>query len=67
MVKSIVFRVLFAIIIYYNLDINKMIIKTAILYRMINQFVYVVIPIELENSTNKKMVCKLLKALHDLK
>lgn len=62
-----VFRVLFAIAAYYDLDIDQMDVKTAFLYRIINQLVYVQIPKGLKNSTNKRMVYKLLKALYSLK
>jgi len=37
------FRALFAITTYYNLEIKQMDIKTAFLYRPINQELYVVI------------------------
>lgn len=60
------FSVLFVIEAYYNLDINEMDIKTAFLYRMINQLVYIQISKGLKSSANKEMVCKLLKALYDL-
>lgn len=61
------FKILFAITIYYNLDINQMDIKTAFLYGIIGHLVYMQIPKRLENVTNKKMICKLLKVLFDLK
>lgn len=66
-VKPMAFRVLFAIAAYYNLDINQMDVKMAFLYGLIDQLVYVQIPKGSEDSTNKKMVCKLLKALYGLK
>ncbi len=66
-VKPRAFRVLFAIAAYYNLDINQMDIKTAFLYGMIDQLVYVQIPKGVETTANKGMVCKLLKALYGLK
>lgn len=61
------FRILFAIIAYYNLDIDQIDIKIAFLYGIINQLVYVQIPKGSENSTNKGMVCKFLKVLYGLK
>ena len=67
MVKPMAFRVLFAIAAYYNLDIDQIDVKTAFLYGMIDQLVYMQIPKGSENSTNKRMVCKLLKALYGLK
>ncbi len=67
MVKLMAFRVLFAIAAYYDLDINQKDIKTAFLYGLIDQLVYVQIFKGLENSTNRGKVCKLLKALYRLK
>lgn len=61
------FRVLFAIAAYYNLNIDQMDVKTAFLYGMIDQLVYVQNPKGSKNSINKGMVCKLLKALYCLK
>lgn len=66
-VKSMAFRVLFTIAAYYDLDIDQINVKTAFLYGIINQLVYVQIPKRSENFTNKGMVCKLLKALYGLK
>lgn len=66
-VKPMAFRVLFAIIVYYNLDINQMDVKVVILYKMINQLVYVQIPKYLETNVNKKIVCKFLKVIYGLK
>ena len=66
-VKPMVFRVLFAIAAYYDLDVDQMDVKTAFLYRMINQLVYMQIPKSSEDAITKGMVCKLLKALYRLK
>lgn len=66
-VTPMTFKVLFAITAYYNLDINQIDIKTAFLYGLINQLIYVQISKGLETNVNKKMVCKLLKALYGLK
>ena len=57
------FRVLFAIAAYYNLNIDQMDVKTAFLYGLIDQLIYVEIPKETEIEANKDMVYKLLKAL----
>ncbi len=65
--KPIAFKVLFPIAAYYDLDINQMDVKTAFLYRIINQLVYLQIRKGSEDATNKGMVCKLLKALYGLK
>lgn len=61
------FWVLFAIVVYYNLDIDQIDIKTAILYGMIDQLVYMEILMRSENFANKKIICKLLKAVYGLK
>lgn len=65
-VKPMAFRVLFAIAAYYDLDIDQMDVKTAFLYGLIDQLVYVQIPKGSESSANKGMVCRLLKALYGL-
>lgn len=61
------FKVLFAIVAYYNLNINQIDIKIAFLYGMIDQLVYMQIPKGSKNSTNKGMICKLLKVFYNLK
>ena len=61
------FHVFFAIVTFYDLDIDQMDIKTAFLYVLIDQLVYVEIPKETETEVNRNMVCKLLKALYGLK
>lgn len=61
------FRVLFAIAAYYDLEIDRMDVKTAFLYGLIDQLVYVQIPKGSENSNTKGMVYKLLKVLYGLK
>lgn len=61
------FNVLFAVAAYYNLDINQIDIKTAFLYGLIDQLVYVEVPKDFETQATKRMVCKLLKTLYDLK
>lgn len=45
--KSMAFRVLFAIAPFFGFDINLLIVKTALLYNLIEQLVYV----EIENNT----------------
>ena len=42
-------------------------VKTAFLYSLIDQLVYVEIPQGTETKANRNMVCKLLKALYGLK
>ncbi len=66
-VKPMAFRVLFVFSAYYDLDIDQMDVRTAFLYRMINQLVHVQILKGSEDVTNKEIVCKLLKALYGLK
>ncbi len=66
-VKPMAFRVLFAIAAYFDLDIDQMDVKTAFLYRLIDQLVYVDIPKGSESEATRGMVCRLLKALYGLK
>ena len=66
-VKPMAFRVLFAIVAFFDLDIDQMDVKTAFLYGLIDQLIYVEIPKGSEDQTNKGKVCKLLKALYGLK
>ena len=61
------FRVLFAIAAFFDLNIDQINVKTAFLYGPINQLVYVEISKGTETKANRNMVCKLLKALYDLK
>lgn len=66
-VKPMAFRVLFAIAAFLNLDIDQMDVKTAFLYGLIDQLIYVEIPKGIESEENRGMVCKLLKAFYGLK
>lgn len=61
------FQVLFAIAVYHDLDINRMDMKTAFLYGLIDQLIYVKIPKDTETSITRKLVCKLYKTLYRLK
>lgn len=61
------FRVLFAIAAYYDLNYDQMDVKTAFLYGLIDQLIYVEIPKGTETEANKNIVCRLLKALYGLK
>ena len=61
-VKPMAFRVLFAVAAFFELDIDQMDVKTAFLYGLIDQLVYVDIPKGSESEANRGMVCKLLKA-----
>ena len=61
------FRVLFAIAAFYDLDIDQMDVKTAFLYSLIDQLVYIEIPKRIKTEANQNMVCKLLKVLYVLK
>lgn len=66
-VKPMAFQVLFAIAAYFDLNIDQMDVKTAFLYGLIDQLIYVEMPKETETEAIKNMVCKLLKALSGLK
>lgn len=61
------FRVLFAIAGFFNLDIDQRDVKTAFLYELIDQLIYVKMPKGTKTNTNQKMVYKLQKALYGLK
>lgn len=61
------FRVFFAIAVFYDLDIDQIDVKTAFLYSLIDQLIYVEMPRGTETDANKNMVCKLLKVLYGLK
>lgn len=61
------FEVVFAIAVYYNLDIDKIDVKIAFLYDFIDQLIYVETLKRLETKANKDIVCKLLKSLYGLK
>lgn len=58
---------MFAIVAYYNFVIDQMNLKTAFLYGVIDQLVYIQIPKGLEISANENMVLILLKMLCGLK
>ena len=58
-IKPMAFRVLFAIAAFLDLDIDQMDVKTALLYGLINQLVYVEMPKCTETDANREMVCKL--------
>ncbi len=60
------FRVLFAIAAFYDLDIDQMDVKTAFLYGDIDQLLYVKLP-KGYYKDQEDMVCRLNKALYDLK
>lgn len=65
-VKPMAFRVLFAIAAFYDLEIDQMDVKTAFLYRDIDQLLYV----ELAKGyyeDQEHMVCRLNKAFYGLK
>ena len=66
-VKPMAFRVFFVIAAFFNLDIDQIDVKTAFLYGLIDQLVYVGIPKGTETKANCNIICKLLKALYGLK
>ena len=57
----------FAVAAFFDLDIEQMDVKTAFLYGLIGQLVYVDIPKGSETEANRSMVCKLRKALYGLR
>lgn len=61
------FWVLFAMAAFFDLDIKQIDVKTAFLYSLINQLIYINISKGSETEANWDMVCKLLKALYSLK
>ena len=66
-VKPVDFRLLFVIVVYYyNLDIDQLDVKTALLCGLIDQLVYVQISNESKMEETKNMVCKLLVSLYVL-
>lgn len=58
------FRVLFAIAAFFDPDIDQIDVKTAFLYGLIDQLVYIDIPKGSEAEANRGIVCKLLKAFY---
>lgn len=46
------FRIFFTIVAFYNLDIDQIDVKTAFLYGLINQFVYIEISKKTEIKNN---------------
>ncbi len=66
-VKPMACRVFFAIAAFYDLDIDQMNVKTAFLYGLVDQLIYVEMPKRTETDAKKNMVCKLLKAFYGLK
>lgn len=65
--KPMAFRVLFAIAASYNLDVEQMDVKTAFVYGLIDQLIYVDVPKGSEDQATKRKDSKLLKALCGLK
>lgn len=61
------FCVFFALVAFYDLDIDQINVKTAFLYGFINQLIYIEIPKDTETDANQSIVCKLLKTLYGLK
>lgn len=61
------FKVLFTVVAYYDLDIDQIDVKTAFLYGLTDQLVYIQVPKGSETQATKGIVCKLLKTLYDLK
>lgn len=66
-VKLMTFRIFSMIVIFFDLDINRIDVKTVFLYGFINQLVYVKISKKTKLAKNQNMIYKLLKALYSLK
>lgn len=66
-VKPMVFRTLFALAAFFDLKINQIDVKTAFLYGLIDQLIYMEVSKSTETEVTKNMLCKLLKALYSLK
>lgn len=62
-----VFKVLFAIAVYYDLEIDQIDVKIAFLYSLIDHLIYIQVPKGSETQAIKEIVCELLKVLYDLK
>lgn len=67
MIKLMAFKILFTFTTFFNLDINLINIKIALLYSFINQLIYIKISKNPKIKTIKNMVCKLLKVLYSFK
>lgn len=65
-IKSMVFKILFAIATVFNLDIDQIDVKTTFLYNFINQLLYIEISKSTESEHNWNMVCRLLKTFYGL-
>lgn len=62
-----VFRILFTIVIFFNLNIDQIEVKIVFLYSFLDQLMYIKIPKSIESKNNQNIICKLLKALYGLK
>ena len=64
-IKSVIFRIIFEITVIYNLYIKQINVVIACLYDFLDKKVYVK---QFYNFTyNNILICKLIKALYDLK
>ena len=62
-IKSMIFRILFVIVVFLDLEIEQMNVKTVFLYDLIDTEVYV----RYFENYNEKRICKFRKALYDFK
>lgn len=53
------FKVIFAIAVFFDLDINQIDVNITFFYGLINQLVYVEMYKGTETEENQKIVCKL--------
>lgn len=66
-VKFIAFGVFFAIVAFFDLNIDQIDVKTVFLYGFINQLIYIEILKSIKTKANRNMVYKLLKVFYNLK
>lgn len=62
-----VFGTLFALAAFFDIDIDQIAVKTAFLYGLIDQLIYMGVLKGTETEVINNMVCKLLKAMYGLK
>ena len=66
-VKSMTYKVIFAIVAFYDFELEQMDVKTAFLNGTLKEVVYVVQPTGYEKEKEEGKVCRLKKALYGLK
>lgn len=66
-IKQMAFYILFVIATFYKLDIDQIDIKTAFLYSLINQLIYVKQPKDKDTKNSWDFIFQLYKVLYNLK